>query len=39
MCYGTWLNIREIGTVFFWSTLQYEKELEQIIARTHLVMH
>ena len=29
----------EIATVFFWSTLQREKELEQIIARTHLVMH
>ena len=26
-------------TVFFWSILQCEKELEQVIARKHLVMH
>ena len=35
MCNWTWLNTWEIATVFFCSTLQYEKELEQIIARTH----
>ena len=35
MCNWTWLNIWETATVFFWSTLQYEKELEQIIARMH----
>ena len=29
----TWLNICEIATVFFWSPLQCEKELEQMIAR------
>ena len=27
-----------IATVFFWSPLQCEKELEQIIARTHSVL-
>ena len=38
-CKCTWLNIWEIATVFFWSPLQCEKELEQIIARTPFVMH
>ena len=38
-CKCTWLNISEIATVFFWSPLQVEKDLEQIIARTHFVMH
>ena len=38
-CYCTWLNICEIATVFFWSPLQCEKELEQIIVRTHFVMY
>ena len=28
-----------MATVFFWSPLQCEKDLEQIIARTHFVMH
>ena len=28
-----------IATVFFWSPLQCEKELEQIIARTHFIMY
>ena len=32
-------DILEIVSVFFLSTLQCEKELEQILARTHLVMH
>ena len=27
------------ATVFFWSPLQCEKELEQIIVRTPFVMH
>ena len=35
----TWLNISEIATVFFWSTIQFKKELGQIIARTFFVMH
>ena len=38
-CNCTWLNIRDIATVFFLSPLQFEKELEQIIARTPFVMH
>ena len=29
----------DIVTVLFWSALQCEKEVEQIIARTHLVMY
>ena len=33
------MNIWEIATVFFWSPLKYETELEQIIARTPFVMH
>ena len=33
------MNILEIATVFFWSPLQCQKDLEQIIARTPLVMH
>ena len=28
-----------MATVFFWSPLQCENELEQIIARTSFVMH
>ena len=39
ICNCTWLNILEIATVFFWSPLQCEKELEQIIARSPFVMH
>ena len=35
----TWLHIREIATVFVWSPLQCEKELEQLIAMTPFVMH
>ena len=31
------VELWEIATVFFWSTLLYEKELEQIIASAHLV--
>ena len=38
-CNCIWLNIWEIATVFLWSPLQCEKELEQIIARTPFVMH
>ena len=38
-CNCTWLNIGEIATVFFWPPFQCEKELEQIIARTHFVVH
>ena len=38
-CNCTWLNIGEIAIVFFWSPLQFEKELEQITARTPFVMH
>ena len=38
-CNCTWLNILEIATVLFWSPLQCEKGLEQIIARTPFVMH
>ena len=38
-CNLTWFNIWEIATVFFWSPLQCEKDLEQIIARTPFVMH
>ena len=38
-CNCTWLNIWEIATVFFWSPLQCEKELEQTIARTPFVIH
>ena len=37
-CHCTCLNISEIATVFFWSPLQCEKELEQIIAGTHFVV-
>ena len=38
-CNCTWLNILDIATVFFWSPLQCETELEQIIARMSFVMH
>ena len=38
-CNCTWFNVLEIATVFFWSALQCEKELEQIIAGTPFVMH
>ena len=38
-CNCTWLNIGEIAIVFFWSPLQFEKELEQITARTPFIMH
>ena len=31
--------VEQIATVFFWSPLQCEKELEQIIARTSFLMH
>ena len=36
---GTWMNIREKDTGFILSTLQFEKELEQIIAMTSFLMH
>ena len=39
ICNCTWVNICEIATVFFWSPLQCEKELEQIIARTPFEEH
>ena len=29
----------QVAIVSFWSTLQCEKELEEIIARTHFIMH
>ena len=32
-------HLKKIATVFFWSPLHCEKELEQIIARTPSVMH
>ena len=38
-CNCTRLTIREIDTVFFWSPLQCEKQMEQIIAKTPFEMH
>ena len=34
-----YMNILEIATVFFWSTFQFEKEVEKIIASMPFVMH
>ena len=32
-------HLKKKAIVFFWSTFQFEKELEQIIARTPFVVH